>query len=82
LDRWLGSLVRRRSPKVLRMKGILSVPGDPRRFVFNGVRTVIDVRPDQVWGAEPRCNRLVFIGRGLDVSTIQAGLDACMSAQI
>lgn len=82
LDRWLGSLVRRRSPKVLRMKGILSVPGDPRRFVFNGVRTVVDVRPDQVWGTEPRCNRLVFIGRGLDASSIQAGLDACMSARV
>jgi len=80
LDRWLGSLVRRRSPKVLRMKGILAVPGDPRRFVFNGVRTVVDVRPDQNWGAELRCNRLVFIGRGLDASSIQAGLDACLSA--
>jgi G3E family GTPase len=79
LDRWLGRLVRQRGSTMLRMKGILAVPGDPRRFVFNGVRSVIDVRPDRSWEQDTRASRIVFIGRGLDAQGLQAGFAACMS---
>ena len=78
LDRWLGQLIRRRSVNVLRMKGILSVPKHPQRFVFHGVRDVIDVRPDRPWGTESPHNRVVFIGRGLDPAALQAGFSACI----
>ena len=77
LDLWLGVLARGTEPSLLRMKGILAVPDDPRRFVFNGVRTVVDVRPDRPWGDDERCTRIVFIGRGLDASSLQSGLDRC-----
>jgi len=79
LDLWLGRLVRGRVPNVLRMKGILGVADDPRRFVFNGVRTVVDVRPDAPWGIKPRYSRVVLIGTGLDSAALQAGFASCMA---
>ncbi len=82
LDLWLGQLVRQRDTTLLRMKGILAVPGDPRRFVFNGVRSVIDVRPDRNWEQEPRYSRIVFIGRGLDEERLRTGFKACMAEPI
>jgi len=77
LDLWLGRLTRSRELSLLRMKGILAVPGHPRRFVFHGVRDVVDVRPERPWGQEPRRSRAVFIGRGLDPEVLQAGFEAC-----
>ena len=78
LDRWLGQLVRRRDATLLRMKGILAVPDDPRRFVFNGVRDVVDVRPDRHWGSEARSSRIVFIGKGLCHDDLRVGFEACL----
>ena len=77
LDLWLGELARRKDTPLLRMKGVLSVPGDPRRFVFNGVRDVVDVRPGSPWADEGRFCRIVMIGRSLDGESLQAGFTAC-----
>ena len=79
LDLWLGQLTRRHDAQVLRMKGILSVPGDTRRFVFNAVRRVVDVHPDRPWGADERFSRIVLIGRHLDAAALQAGFSTCLS---
>ena len=77
LDLWLGELARQKDTPLLRMKGVLSVPGDHRRFVFNGVRDVVDVRPGSPWADEGRFCRIVMIGRGLDFESLQAGFTAC-----
>jgi G3E family GTPase len=77
LDVWLGQLARQREAPLLRMKGVLSVPGDSRRFVFNGVRDVVDVRPGDPWGEEDRFCRVVMIGRSLDRESLQAGFLDC-----
>ncbi|MEC7241305.1 MAG: GTP-binding protein [Myxococcota bacterium] len=77
LDRWLGKLVRSSSITVLRMKGILALPGDPRRFVFNGVRSAIDIWPGEPWGEETRQNQVVFIGRDLEQHRLQEEFSAC-----
>ena len=77
LDLWLGELARQKDTPLLRMKGVLSVPGDPRRFVFNGVRDVVDVRPGSPWADEGRFCRIVMIGRSLDFESLQAGFTAC-----
>lgn len=78
LDLWLGSLVLQQ--KILRMKGVLAVPGHSRRFVFQGVRRWIDVYPHTPWGGDRRCNQLVFIGRNLDEGSIRNGLAGCLEA--
>lgn len=79
LDRWLGRLLRQPVPDLLRMKGVLAVPGHPDRFVFHAVRGGLDLRPHTPWGADPRSSRIVFIGRGLDPVSLQKGLEACQA---
>ncbi|MEL6345581.1 MAG: GTP-binding protein [Myxococcota bacterium] len=76
LDDWLGQLVRQED--LLRMKGVLAVKGQPRQFVFHGVRTVVEVRPAGPWGDAPRRNQVVFIGRALDADALRTGFLACL----
>jgi G3E family GTPase len=78
LNAWIGELLQTQGPDIFRMKGILSLAGDPRRFVFQGVHMVFDGRPDRPWGAEPRHNALVFIGRHLDRAALEAGFRSCL----
>ena len=77
LDLWLGQLSRQSDCSLLRMKGMLAVPGDPRRFVFNGVRDIVDVRPGRAWGKDPRLCRIVMIGRNLNLDALQGKFRAC-----
>ncbi len=78
VDLWLGHLARSRDPLLLRMKGVLAVEGSERSFIFNGVRSSVDVHPGRPWGSEPRYSRIVFIGRGLDTRMLQEQFEACI----
>ena len=80
LDQWLGQLTRRHDIKLLRMKGVLAVPGQEQRFVFQGVRDVVDVRPDRPWADAPRTSRIVFIGRGLHSINLQTEFLSCIQS--
>jgi G3E family GTPase len=77
-EAWIVALLRRKGVDIFRMKGILSLKGDPRRFVFQGVHMLFDGQPGRAWesGAQ-RANQLVFIGRALDRAELEAGLSAC-----
>ena len=48
------------------MKGVLSIKGSDKRMVFQGVHMLFDGRFDRPWGADPRTNTLVLIGKKLD----------------
>ena len=62
--RWLNQLVQAQGKDLLRIKGIIDLEGEPRRFVFHGVHMTLDGRPGKPWKpGEPRVNELVFIGR-------------------
>ena len=78
LDAWLGELLRERGVDIFRMKGFISVAGESERFVFQGVHMLFDGQPDRPWGAEPRRNQLVFIGRNLDEQLMRRGFEACL----
>ena len=60
------------------MKGFLSIAGDSRRFVFQGVHMLFDGQPDRPWGDLKRQNQLVFIGRNLDEEGMRQGFEACL----
>tara|TARA_B100001093_G_scaffold417162_1_gene408048 strand:- start:624 stop:815 length:192 start_codon:yes stop_codon:yes gene_type:complete len=62
------------------MKGVLAVPEDQNRFIFNGVRSTIDVKPGKLWADDPRFCRIVFIGRGLDRDSLQSQFTKCMAS--
>ena len=78
LDAWLGELLRERGVDIFRMKGFISVAGESERYVFQGVHMLFDGQPDRPWGAEPRRNQLVFIGRNLDEQLMRQGFEACL----
>ncbi len=78
LNIWLGELLRERGVDIFRMKGFISLAGESRRFVFQGVHMLIDGQPDREWGDLPRRNQLVFIGRNLDEESMRRGFEACL----
>ena len=80
LDRWLSQLIYRRDQTLLRIKGVLSIPSDPRRFVLNGVRDVVDVQPGTQWDSDKRLNRIVLIGRHLNAPQLQKEFAACVTS--
>lgn len=80
LNQWLSWLLSTQGTDIFRMKGILAVAGDERRFVFQGVHMLFDGQPDRPWEAgESRVNRLVFIGRNLDRDNLTQRFAACLA---
>jgi G3E family GTPase len=80
INDWLGWLLSEKGTDIFRMKGILAVKGDDRRFVFQGVHMLFDGRPDRPWRAdEARANRMIFIGRNLDRAEIDERFRACLA---
>ena len=77
---WLTQLVAEQGQDMLRAKGIIDVKGEPRRLVFQAVHSLLEGDLQKAWTpAEARCSRLVFIGRHLDKTALQAGFDACIA---
>ncbi|MDE3177999.1 MAG: GTP-binding protein, partial [Pseudomonadota bacterium] len=75
---WLNQLTQEQGPKILRCKGIVSLKGDPKRFVFQGVHMMLDGEPQRDWKPdEKRESKVVFIGRDLDEDEIRQGFLAC-----
>jgi G3E family GTPase len=79
LNEWLRELLRTQGPGIFRMKGVLSIQGEERRFVFQGVHMLFEGRPDRPWGTEERYNSLIFIGRNLDRAQLNAEFKHCLA---
>jgi G3E family GTPase len=78
LVEWLVALLQERGADILRCKGVLDVAGQDRRFVVQGVHMLLEGDYGRAWRRdEARQGRLVFIGRNLDATELQAGADAC-----
>ncbi|MGQ7844404.1 CobW family GTP-binding protein [Granulosicoccus sp. 3-233] len=78
LNRWLYQLVQARGADIFRMKGILNLDDNARRFVFQGVHMTLDGQPGKAWAAgQERFNEMVFIGRNLDARELHAGFRSC-----
>jgi G3E family GTPase len=79
LNMWLRDLLATKGVDLYRMKGVLAIRGEPRRYVFQGVHMLLDHRPDRPWGDDLRVNRLIFIGRNLDRTMLTEGFRACLA---
>ncbi len=78
LQQWIEDLSK--TEKVYRSKGFLSLAGHPRRAIFHGVNNRFSIFWDRLWEAsEKRQSQLVFIGRDLDATRIQTGLEKCVA---
>ena len=78
LNEWISELLRTKGQDIFRMKGIFAVKGTKERVVFQGVHMLLDAATGAAWGAAPRRNRLVFIGRHLDREALAAGFRKCL----
>ena len=79
LDDWLNYLLQSQGQDIFRMKGVLNIKGEDRRYVFHGVHMMFDAQPERPWGSTPRMNSLVFIGRGLDRAELEAGFESAVA---
>ncbi|KAJ4952044.1 hypothetical protein NE237_028876 [Protea cynaroides] len=79
VDDWLERLVEEKGENLYRLKGVLSVSGSDKRYVVQGVHSILDSCPGKAWGPEEkRINKLVFIGRNLDEVSLRKGFKGCL----
>lgn len=79
-NRWIYQLLQDRGADIFRMKGILDIDSEDRRFVFQGVHMLLDGRPGKIWkDDELRRNELVFIGRNLSEMELKEGFQTCLA---
>lgn len=80
-NRWLQQLLQMDGRNIFRLKGILNLDDEDRRFVVQGVHMTLEGRPGKAWATEEvRKNELVFIGRGLDAAGLSQGFRQCIVA--
>jgi len=79
-EQWMINLLRNRGTDIFRTKGVLSLAGDAKRFVFQVVPMLFDGQAGREWQADDhRESQLVFIGRDLDRTELTEGLRACLA---
>jgi G3E family GTPase len=79
-NRWIYQLLQEKGVDIFRMKGILDIDSEDRRFVFQGVHMLLDGRPGRAWiNNELRRNELVFIGRNLSGAALKEGFRSCLA---
>jgi G3E family GTPase len=79
-NRWIYQLLQEKGVDIFRMKGILDIDSEDRRFVFQGVHMLLEGRPGRAWiNDELRRNELVFIGRNLSEAALKEGFRSCLA---
>jgi len=80
MNAWISKLLQEKGQDIFRMKGVLSIRNDPKRFAFQGVHMQFDGKALSVWKpGEERTNKLVFIGRKLDRAELECGFKKCLA---
>ena len=79
VNRWVDHVLKTKGTDIYRMKGVLSVSGAKKKFVYQAVHMIFDGRFDEPWAAgETRTNKLVFIGKNLDRDELTGGFAGCI----
>jgi G3E family GTPase len=74
---WLTMLLNRHGDKVLRVKGILNLVGEPAPVAIHGVRHLVHNPVHMAaWPSEDRQSRIVFIVDGIDPDLVRRSLAA------
>ena len=77
-QRWISDTLRDQGADILRSKGVMSVTGEDKRYVFQAVHMIMDSTWGQPWrGGAARQSKMVFIGRKLDQAALQKGFASC-----
>jgi G3E family GTPase len=79
LESWIGGILRELGADIFRMKGVIAIKGQAKRYVFQGVHMLFGGSPQLPWQAgEKRVNKMVFIGRNLNRAMLVDGFNACL----
>jgi len=74
---WISQLLGEKGQDIYRSKGVVSIKGQEKRVIFQGVHMLLDTKMDKAWENTDRQTQLVFIGRNLDRGELEAGVLAC-----
>lgn len=90
VEAWLGALVWEKSMEIYRIKGELRILDDEYRYIVQGVHDNFEItRSNFKWteslpkptdqqqseDLDPKMNKIIFIGRNIDMSIIQASFE-------
>ncbi len=81
LNRMISELLREKGTDLLRYKGLLSVRGSKKKFVFQGVHMLFDgtFSDEHLWAdGEKHLNKFIFIGKNLNRADIEAKFKECV----
>lgn len=78
VNKWFAELLAEKGQDLYRMKGVLSLRGDPNRFIFQGVHMTLDSAIGSLWGSAARTNKLIFIGKNLDRTALEEAFRSCL----
>lgn len=82
VNAWLGELLweRKGNMEVYRCKGVLNILGSDEVHIIQAVRELYEIIPGRKWKAgENRINKIVFIGRKLDLNILSTSLNSCLA---
>jgi G3E family GTPase len=77
---WLGGLLMLHAPDVYRIKAVIALAGEPQRHIVHGVQSYVESAAGRSWTPdEPRCSRIVIIGRNLEAERWREELERCVA---
>jgi len=74
---WLEPIVTEKGVDIYRMKGLIAIAGDEKKYVYHAVHMIYSGAYTEPWGDEERCCKLMFIGKNLDQAELEAGFAKC-----
>ncbi len=74
---WIAGVLSQYGPRLLRVKGILAFDGADKRFIFEAVQMLNDLREGRAWEQDARESKIVFIGHNLDREELRRGFEEC-----
>lgn len=77
-ERWVAGLIESAHEDIYRMKGIISIAGQKRRYIIHGVHALWSWQYGGPWEGSERESRFVIIGRGLDREELMRGFRECL----
>ena len=83
LQEFIRSLMINQGKDLYRYKGVISVKGMDKRFVFQGVHMLFGGDFTEPWKKdEVRESRFIFIGKNLDKKMLEEGFMKCKAAEL
>ncbi|MDZ4282953.1 MAG: GTP-binding protein [Hydrogenophaga sp.] len=80
VEEFLGAIVQVYGTKMMRYKGVLSIDGEDKRIVFQGVHMLMGADTGSAWKpGELRESKIVFIGRDMPKDVLLEGLKLCVA---